>query len=334
MNDTSLSTDLTVNGLRAIQLENRLLRVVVLPEAGAKIWQIAYKPLDAALLWNRPGMAPAVHGLGAVYDDVWSGGWDELFPNDEAATLDGKSLPDHGELWTGNWDAMPFQQAGAAGMRLSYATPVSGFFVEKTLLLKPEAATLEIRYRLTNRGAAAFPFLFKLHPAFAVSASHRIDFPPMTVVREPEFPGTLAEAPLCFPWPHAPLVKGTVDLRPVPDASSGALHFFYGAGLASGWCGVTNRATRLAAVLRFDPEIFSSCWLFATHGGWNDLNVAVPEPATGYPFRMQSMIDEGRARWLAPCESLETTVLFSAQQGLASIGGVEADGRILPGDEA
>jgi hypothetical protein len=334
MMNTSLSINLTVNGLRAIQLENRLLRVVVLPEAGAKIWQIVYKPLDAALLWNRPGMGPASQSLGAVYDDVWSGGWDELFPNDEAAMLDGGSLPDHGELWTGNWDAVPFQEAGAAGVRLSYSTPISSFRVEKRLLLKPETATLEIHYRLTNRGAAPFPFLFKLHPAFAVSAAHRIDFPPMRVVREPEFPGTLAEAPLSFPWPNAPMGERTQDLRQVPDASSGAVHFFYGAGLASGWCGVTNRAARLAAALRFDPEIFSSCWLFATHGGWNDLNVAVPEPATGYPFRMQSMIEEGRARWLAPGESLETTVLFSAQQGIASIGGVEADGRILPGDEA
>jgi hypothetical protein len=96
---------------------------------------------------------------------------------------------------------------------------------------------------------------------------------------------------------------------------------------------VTDRANQLAAALRFDPNVFSSCWLFATHGGWRDLNVAVLEPATGFPFRMQSMIDGGRARRLAPGESLETTVLFSVQEGLTSIGGVEEDGRILPGDE-
>ena len=89
----------------------------------------------------------------------------------------------------------------------------------------------------------------------------------------------------------------------------------------------------MAAALRFDPEVFSSCWLFATHGGWRDLNVAVLEPATGYPFRMQSMIDGGHARYLASGESLETTVLFSVQEGLTSIGGVEENGRILPGDE-
>ena len=87
-------------------------------------------------------------------------------------------------------------------------------------------------------------------------------------------------------------------LRQVPDARSGAVHFFYGTELAAGWCGVTNRATGLAAGLRFDPEVFSSCWLFATHGGWRDLNVAVLEPATGYPYNMHAMIDGGQARRL------------------------------------
>jgi hypothetical protein len=119
----------------------------------------------------------------------------------------------------------------------------------------------------------------------------------------------------------------------VPDERSGAVHFFYGTEMAAGWCGITNRANRLAAALRFDPEVFSSCWLFATYGGWRDLNVAVLEPATGYPYKMQSMLDHGHARWLAPGESLETAVLFTVQEGLRSIGGVEEDGTIVAGDE-
>jgi hypothetical protein len=61
--------------------------------------------------------------------------------------------------------------------------------------------------------------------------------------------------------------------------------------------------------------------------------VAVLEPATGYPFQMQSMIANGRALHLAAGESLETSVLFSAQEGITSIGGVDRTGRILPGDQ-
>ncbi|MGA8088891.1 MAG: hypothetical protein WCA10_16555 [Terracidiphilus sp.] len=329
MNDLAFST---THELRTIVLENRHLRIEVLAEAGARIWQITYKPLNVDLLWHNPNVQPACQPLHACYDDTWSGGWDELFPNDEAADFEGMALPDHGELWTLQWEAKPIGEQGTVGVHLRTRTPISNFLAEKTLLLRPDSTVIEIRYRLTNQGTRPMPFLFKLHPAFAVSSSHRIDFPRMAVLLEPEFPGTL-DGPPIFPWPQAGTNGTAVDLRRVPDVSSKAVHFFYGKGFVSGWCGITDQAKRLAAALRFDPKVFSSCWLFASHGGWRDLNVAVLEPATGYPFRIKSMIEGGRARQLAPGESLETTVLFSVQEGLASIGGVEEDGRILPGDE-
>lgn len=329
MSEISIQPELTVNGLNALVLENDLLRAEILPEAGAKIWQIRYKPLAVDLLWNNPAFGPSRQALYASYDDTWSGGWDELFPNDEAGMQLGLKLPDHGELWTGEWQVERVAVEGRAALRLRFETPVTHFLVEKTVLLLPEDAVLEVRYRLTNRGPARFPFLFKLHPAFAVSVQHRIDFPKMTVKREPEFAGTLEGAPLTFPWPEAQVGDRTIDLRQVPDESSKAVHFFYGTEIAAGWCGITNRSNRLAVALRFDPEVFSCCWLFATYGGWRDLNVAVLEPATGYPYKMQSMLEQGEARWLRPGESLETTVLFTVQEGLGSIGGVEEDGKIL-----
>src|SRR5579862_3824282 len=141
----------TLHGLRAHVLENSLLRVVILPEAGAKIWQIHYKPLAADLLWNNPHLGPARQPLYASYDDTWSGGWDELFPNDEGGKLLGLNLPDHGELWTGEWLAEPVDAGGVAALRLCFETPVSHFLVEKTVLLRPAHAVLEVQYKLTNR---------------------------------------------------------------------------------------------------------------------------------------------------------------------------------------
>jgi hypothetical protein len=330
MSDLIVTSGEAISGLRSLVLENSLLRVVVLPDAGARIWQIRYKPLAVDLLWNNPHVQPARQPLYAGYDDTWSGGWDDLFPNDEAVTLLDLALPDHGELWTAEWQTEPIERGDVVGVFLRCVTPVTRFAAEKTLTLRRGSSVLDIQYRLANRGDRTFPFLFKLHPAFAVSSNHRIDFPEMTVVREPEFPGTLDGAPHRFAWPYAPAAGGILDLRQVPDAASRAVHFFYGTGLGGGWCGVTDRGKKVAAGLRFDPEVFSSCWLFATHGGWRDLNVAVLEPATGYPFKMQAMIDNGSARQLAPGETLETSVLFSVQEELGSIGGIDRDGSILP----
>lgn len=323
----------SLNGLEVFSLENEILRLTVLPEAGARIWQIHYKPLEADLLWNNPQVMPSRHPLFASYDDNWSGGWDELFPNDEASEIRGVVYPDHGEFWTGIWKVISDVKGDAQELRLEFTTPISGFKAEKIIRLRPGRSVIEVDYRLTNLSQQRMPFLLKLHPAFAVSATHRIDFPAMRVVREVEFPSALDQAPASFDWPFATCGNQTIDLRQVPDASSKALHFFYGTEMAAGWCGITNRTNRLAAAIRFDPEVFSSCWLFASYGGWNDLNVAVLEPATGFPYRMQTMMEMGPALALEPGETLATRVLFCVQPGLSSIAGVDADGTILAGDE-
>lgn len=328
-----ISDDQRLHGLRAIVLENHVLRLTILPETGGKLWQIRYKPHEADLLWNHPSILPSRHEIRTGYDDVWSGGFDELFPNDEAGPSLGELYPDHGELWTGVWNAEPFQEAEHAGVRLRFTTPISSFAIEKTILLRRESPHVELSYRLTNRGHQRFPFLFKLHPAFAVSPAHRIDFPPMRVIREPEFPGSLGDAPLSFPWPHALAGRTTTDLRRVPDISSRAVHFFYGTELAAGWCALTNTATGLAGCLRFDSDVFRSCWLFASFGGWRNLNVAVLEPSTTYPYNLANAIEAGHARWLDAGESLNTKVLVAFQEGLKSVGGINSDGDILPGED-
>ena len=56
MNLFITNPDPVLQELRALVIENIFLRVVVFPEAGAKVWQIHYKPLSADLLWNHPHM--------------------------------------------------------------------------------------------------------------------------------------------------------------------------------------------------------------------------------------------------------------------------------------
>jgi hypothetical protein len=328
----SVNTDWSYRGLRTVVLENRSLRVIILPETGAKIWQITYKPFDADLLWNNPRIAPARLPGNSRYDDVWSGGWDELFPNDEVALIEGESYPDHGELWTGDWSVEPFSHADEAGVRLRYVTPISSIEVEKTIRLRAGQTRIEFHHRFTNRGRTAFPFLWKLHPAMAVSPQHRIDFPPMKVVLEPSFPGTLAGASELSDWPSIRTVAGDIDLRRVTPEDARQLYFFYGTQMQGNWCALTNSATGLSCGLQFDPKVFRCCWLFATYGGWRSYNAAVLEPCTGYPLNFETMKAAGRHRILGPGETLQTNLQFLVQEGLRSVGSVDAAGKMS--DEA
>ena len=324
----SVSTDWFYRGLRTVVIENRFLRVVVLPEAGAKIWQITYKPLDTNLLWNNPRVAPARLPSNARYDDVWSGGWDELFPNDEVSVIEGESYPDHGELWTGDWSAESFSRGDEAGVHLRYVTPISAIEVEKTIRLYRDQSRIEFRHTFTNRGRTAFPFLWKLHPAMAVSPHHRIDFPPINVSLEPAFPGTLAGASEPAKWPMIKTPAGDVDLRRIPPEEARQLYFFYGTEMKGNWCALTNSATKLSCALQFDREVFHCCWLFATYGGWRSYNVAVLEPCTGYPLNFEAMQAAGRHRSLAPGESLHTDVRFLVEEGLRCVGSIDSSGKM------
>jgi hypothetical protein len=329
--EVRVSTDWSYRGLDSVVLENRMLRVVVLPQVGGKIWQITYKPLDSDLLWNNPRIAPAKLPLGSRYDDVWSGGWDELFPCDEASLIEGENYPDHGELWTGNWTAEPFSGPDLAGARLRYVTPISSIEVEKTIRLRREQACVEFDHRFTNRGRTDFPFLWKLHPAMAVSPQHRLDFPSMKVRLEPAFPGTLAGASDPADWPIVKTPGGSVDLRRISPETARQLYFFYGTDMKGNWCALTNSATGLACALQFDAEVFQSCWLFATYGGWRNYNVAVLEPCTGYPLSFEAMKAAGRHRTLAPGESLRTEVRFLVQENLRCVGSIDASGQMSEG---
>lgn len=327
--DLQVDTDWTYHGLRAVLLENRQLRVVILPQLGAKIWQITYKPLDADLLWTNPRVPPARIAINARYDDVWSGGWDELFPNDEATLIDGEMYPDHGEVWTGQWHAEPFSSGDEVGVHLRFVTPISAIAVEKTIRLRRDASRIQFDHVLMNLGNAPFAFLWKLHPALAVTPEHRLDFPAMKVIMEPAFPGTLAGATASFDWPYARVGGHSVDLRQVPAVAERQLYFFYGTEMQAGWCALTNTRNRLACALVFDQKIFPSCWLFASYGGWRNLNVAVLEPCTGYPLNFEAMRAAGRHRLIAPGESLGTTVQFVVQEGLQAVAQINPQGALV-----
>jgi hypothetical protein len=100
----TVSADWKYRELKTVILENERIRAVILPELGTKLWQITYKPAGRDLLWHHPRIPPRIVPLHSVYDDVFFGGWDELYPNDMPEPLGGEPLPDHGEIWALPWE--------------------------------------------------------------------------------------------------------------------------------------------------------------------------------------------------------------------------------------
>jgi galactose mutarotase-like enzyme len=311
---------------KAIVLENRLLRIVVLPELGGRIWSVIYKPLDREIVWQNPRIDPQKAPFGSAFDNVWCGGWEEMFPTAAPATINGEVYPDHGEIWSLAWTLRIEQGKDSATLRLNCQTPISGIAVEKALVLREDTPSFKLSYTVENRGPEEFPFLFALHPAMAVSEGDRVDFPDMLFETDPSYPGTLAGVESPFKWPVA-RGKGTeMDLRTVKPASSKAVYFLYGHGYKEGWFAVTDPVNKFSAGVTFSPEFFRSCWVFASYGGWRGYHMALVEPCTSFPQQLEDSIRQGLALKLAPGATLQTTLTFLAQEGLSSVGGISKTG--------
>ena len=80
-------------GLRALHLQNHALEITVLPEVGAKIFDLIHRPTRQNFLWHNPRIAPQPYPVGANFDNYWCGGWDDAFPTCETCSHKGNNIP-------------------------------------------------------------------------------------------------------------------------------------------------------------------------------------------------------------------------------------------------
>jgi hypothetical protein len=207
---------------------------------------------------------------------------------------------------------------------------ISAVQLQKRITLRGEESRLEVSYSLHNPTLADFPFIFTLHPAFAVTPGCRIDFPPMTVELDPSYPGTLTGVASPFAWPKATRNGKALDLRQVPPHASGEVYFLYGTGFQEGWCAVTDPASRLTWGLVFSAEFFRACWLFASYGGWRNHDLAILEPSTSFPQEMERAILNKTAALLPAGGTVETSVTLQVQEGHEQVAGIAPGGGFHP----
>jgi hypothetical protein len=326
---TRVSSDWSFNGLQALVLTNGALRVVLLPELGGKVWQVTNLRDGRDLLWHNPRLTAAKVGFGSVYDDVFFGGWDELFPNDIPEELAGEQYPDHGELWAAPW-TWHIEADGPRTVRvtLSLSTAISACRITKTITITDGDPHFTVSWRIANESGRDLPYLWKQHVAVPVSEPARLTMGASRVEVD-DFGNPRASAPGDgYEWPHLVDDAGERhDMRATLPAGSRVSEFQYATELTSGYCAVTY-ADGSGIGLAFDPEVFPSCWTFASYGGWRAHEVLILEPCTGYPVSVAKGIDDGTHRTLAAGAALETELVMVAYQGMADVTGIDTDGTV------
>ena len=350
-----VDTNWQYRGLQVVRLENDLIRMDVLPEVGAKIYNFIHKPSGRNLLWHNPNVPPARQAFGACFDDNWSGGWDELIPNDmPGAEPAGDLLPDHGEVWsqqarwqatqgtseTANCCSPPGKSGktseaccppGTAEVRFVTHARVLPVQFEKTLQLRDGESFVRVHYRISNRGFEPYEFLWNIHPAMNITPDTRLDVPAGEGFTDPwrkkQFPGYGK-----FHWPMVNDHQGRpVDLRKVSPCSANIADHHYLMGVREGWYAVTDQKARVGFGLVFPKEVMPNVWLFRTFGGWRGLYTLILEVSNGCSRDIQEARTKGQCGRLEPGATLDMDVLAVAYGGITSVARIEPDGRVIPG---
>lgn len=331
----TVSTEWSYNGIATVIIENRLLRAVFMPGLGAKIWQLTYLPAGRDLLWHHPRIRPRPLPFHSTYDDVFFGGWDELFPNDMPEELSGERLPDHGEVWTLPWSfALERVTPDEVTLHLWVETPISACRVEKWVTLRAGEARLRFRHRIANLGQQDQPFLWKLHPALAVDEHSRIDMGAEEVYVEDFGPPRNGRTGVTYRWPFLTDDSGRRhDMRRCLPISARVNEFQYATRMSAGWCALTHTRERLGFGLAWEREVLPSCWIFASYGGWRNLQVAILEPCSGYPISVGDGVARGTHQVLAAGAELSCSVTAVVYEGLAGVAHIDADGGVTAAEE-
>jgi hypothetical protein len=319
---------------RCLALENEKLRVTIVADKGADIYEFLYKPRDVDFMWRsrtglRPrGYVPSSSRAAGAFMDYYEGGWQELFPNCGGASVhQGAELGQHGEVALLPWEyAITADEPDHIEVRFEVRTVRTPFRVEKWVTLDRGLAALRIRERVTNESSQKVDFSWGQHPALGwpfINEGCRVDLPDCRIRTYEEFNPVTSrlEANQDTRWPMARGRAGeAVDLSRIPGPDAAASDMVFLEGMKAGWFAVSNPAMNLGFMLRYPIDVFKVLWYWQVYGGgvdypwWSSTYNIALEPCSSLPI-LSRAAERGEAMTLGPGESREIEMTAIAFEG-------------------
>ncbi len=315
-------------GHSALYLANDRLRVGVLPEKGADIFEMSYQrgagSAPVQLLMQTPwGLNPPGQGHPGDFLENYEGGWQELFPNaNDACSYKGVEIPFHGEVALLRWSFEEASSSKGDVLRLQVDCQRTPFRLEREMQLPEDESRLIVRERVTNRGAQPADVVWGHHLTLGgdfLEEGCRLDIPALHIFTPDVLyePLTARLAPgQASAWPFA-LGRNSeaADLSHIPGPAARSHDDVILGGLERGFYRVTNARLKLSFSLEWDASVFPWLMFWQPYGG-ADLppltgiyGVGLEPWVSRYP--LAKAIEEGQARRLEAGECIETELIAS-----------------------
>jgi galactose mutarotase-like enzyme len=335
-------------GVRILFLENEFLRIGVLVDKGADIFQFLYKPTDTEFMLYTPRglQPPAVQSIASDWGsflDYYEGGWQEILPNGgPSCTYKGVEFGLHGEVTTIPWEyQIELDQPDIVKVTFSVRPFRSPYYLQREMTLKQNEPMLILEESLTNEGRETLQYMWGHHPAFGapfLNESCRVDLPGQDLIIETfaGAAGTRLKGGGRHNWPLVQEGNGpTIDLsRPdAPGIEQEDLGYLV--NLAEGWYAITNQDQKVGFAMSWSLETFPYLWI------WRNFNMSTGypwygqvytlalEPWSSYPSAgLVTAIENGTAVSLAPGETRTAELRAIAYQDLQKVTHVSFVGEV------
>ena len=266
------------------------MAIDIAPEVGCRF--VSFRDIRSGyeFLWRNSNLPLGREAVGTEYDANFFGGIDELLPNDIPEDVGGVAFPDHGELWTSEFE---HHQIDDSSVDLEVYLPLCRIRLRRSIVL--EGRVCSVTSAVTNCGKEARAFLWKLHVALRIQPGDLIECPAARYMA--------ADAD----WSRRS-GEGVWNGETIPTFD-GSTEFLYLKGLQEGRMGWRRGGKRFEVL--FNARVFRFPWYFASYGGFDGHHVAILEPCTCMPISVNSAAALGQCSVLEPSETLSTAYSYA-----------------------
>ncbi|OUS67856.1 hypothetical protein B5G52_21135 [Pseudoalteromonas sp. A601] len=318
----------TVQGFNAITIRNAYLSCTVVPELGGKITSL--KAMQIQREWlaldEQAGLNKANYADDFRRFD--SGGWDECFPSiapevDFPIAKRKINIPDHGQLWCLPWQVVELKTSKSAIIVVLRCEGVGlGYRFTRSLKLGKFAKGLIVDYQLVNHSDESIPYIWSMHPIFAVTPNMHITLPARAIefATDIGFKTFFNTQVKHFSWPYQSSQNHHLNLSHVMPYYSGFASKMYSDRLKTYFTETDSFEVKLSCGdeycgFRFSPHQVSHLGLWFNYHGWSGNDLPAPfvlgiEPCIGNADSLRQSIENKEASTLLAHEQRSWQVEF------------------------
>jgi len=276
--------------MSTIVLENEKVRAVVVPELGARILSLTYKPTETDFAWHSPdaGLKKPTVELENV------SGFFDCIPTTDPCTFKGRKLPEGGEVSSIPWRILKTEQTRKISrVRAEAKCTIYPFLIRKEISLRKNSSVLTLKHELRNLSNETVEYHYSSHNTLKVTPFHRIVLPSEVTKVKLGYAGQFGKMGEEITWPECVDNKGErVDIGKVRGPCEKTTENLYTGRLKDRWSALINEARQEAIGFRFDGDALPYILICTNNSAWRNYYFAAIEPVSGRPDNLDVAVNQ------------------------------------------